>query len=235
MQTSAHLGSRPYEALRRSRPNCDIRMVAQMIVPRILHQVWIGPHDPPLQWMNGWRSQGWEYRLWREQDIDDLNIASRRLYERYCADQRWCGAVNAARVEILAHFGGVYIDADIEHVADLDGAPWLDSEMFAVQSIHQSDRISNAVMGCVPGNPGMVAYRRALSRLRTWRRRSIHPSWIKTGAGMLGVIASEHQVEVVPAGAFFPETMDGVEVPYDGKVYGRHYFGTTRGLYSPEQ
>lgn len=201
-----------------------------MAVPRTIHQIWIGPHDPPAE-MEGWRLPGWEYRLWRDADIEPFDMKNRRLYDAYLRDQRWCGAVNVARVEILAEHGGVYIDADTEMLTPIDGVSWLDAEMFAVASGHKEGRLSNAVMGGVPRASGMLAYRRALRRVWPYRSKSIHPSWQKSGAGVLGKVAKQHAVTVIPAGAFFPENMRGEKVDHDGTVYGRHYFGTTNGLF----
>jgi mannosyltransferase OCH1-like enzyme len=41
------------------------------MIPRLVHQIWIGKNDPPQKLMNAWKERafstpGWEYVLWSE-------------------------------------------------------------------------------------------------------------------------------------------------------------------------
>lgn len=201
-----------------------------MTIPRTIHQVWIGPHPEPIEWTRTWRAAhpGWEYRLWREQDLDRLGLTHQRLYDGYTADRRWCGAVNIARVEILLRHGGVYIDADIECLHPLDDAPFLRGGMFVSRTPNAEGRITNAVMGCAPGHPAIAAYHDAL-----WQVTGLHPSWQCTGAGVLTpIVTGRADVTVLHSGAFLPTRMNGRPGPaYAGTAYGAHHWGTTRGRY----
>ena len=47
-----------------------------MRVPRIIHQIWIGPEplpEPHRAWIESWRGHhpGWEHRLWTEDDLPE--------------------------------------------------------------------------------------------------------------------------------------------------------------------
>lgn len=199
-------------------------------VPRLIHQVWIGPDAPPTRWLETWRDRhpGWERRLWRGPDLDRFGLRHRGLYDRYVACGRWCGAVNVARVEILLRYGGVYVDADMTARHPLDDAPFMDASAWVVRSPHKRDRITNAVMGSEPGHPLLVDYQDALGGVT-----ELHPSWQKTGAGILTPLVKRHaEVTVVESGAFLPTTMHNRPgPPYRGVVYGEHHWGTTRGRY----
>lgn len=199
-------------------------------IPRILHQVWIGPKPPPARWLETWRIQhpGWDYRLWREADIDNLGLTHRHLYDQYLDCGRYCGAVNVARVEILLRHGGVYADADMFCHTPLDNAPFMQASTWVVRSPHQHDRITNAAMGATAGNPLLADYQAALFDVV-----ELHPSWQRTGAGVLTPLVGRHpDVTVVESGAFLPSTMHGRPGPaYDGVVYATHHWGTTRGRY----
>jgi hypothetical protein len=91
--------------------------------------------------------------------------------------------------------------------------------------------LTNTVMGCVPGARGMVAYQDAIGR---WRKRNplrhrwMYPVWRMVGPALLTRIAEVHPIEVVPAGAFFSEKMDGTPVEFDGVRFGSHHWYTTR-------
>ena len=202
------------------------------VIPRVIHQVWIGPKPAPRQWMDGWESRhpGWQYTLWDAERITGMGLAHRGLWDAYCRDGRWCGAVNVARVDILAQFGGVYVDSDMECVTPLEGAPFLRSGMFACWSPNNSARVTNAVLGCTPGHPGILEYQRLLGDVDV---TDVHPSWVKTGAGILTpIMTSRDDVEILPSGAFLPTRMNGRPGPgYDGIVYGSHQWGTTHDRY----
>lgn len=208
------------------------------MIPRVINQIWIGPHDPPYELMDGWRLPGWDYRLWRDEDIDQLGLLNRRTYNHYRRVERWSGAANIARVEILADQGGVYIDADIEMVSPLDDAPFMDAQMWAVRS-PLPNRLNNAAMGCVPGAAGMLAYLEELARVAPWWRplirQSLHPSAQVTGGSLLTSIAAAHDVVWVDAGAFTVHDQHGNPIAYDGVVYGDHKWGTTSGRWQPSK
>src|SRR5262249_9012401 len=53
-------------------------------IPRIVHQIWLGSPVPEAfrQWMDSWRHEGWEYKLWTDEEISKLKMHNRMLYDR---------------------------------------------------------------------------------------------------------------------------------------------------------
>lgn len=83
-------------------------------IPRIVHQIWLGSPVPEVfrQWMESWmRLEGWEYRLWTEKEISELSLYNKCLYD---ASTNFGEKSDIVRLEILAQFGGVYVDVDFE-------------------------------------------------------------------------------------------------------------------------
>ena len=131
-----------------------------MSIPRILHQVWVGPPMPEhlAQYSASWRMlhPDWEYRLWREDDLRWLRHQD--LFDRAAElSPRNVGqfASNIARLEILLQHGGVYIDSDMEPLKPID--PLTDVDAFTAwhpRAEGYDDRtfITNALMGAVPGH-----------------------------------------------------------------------------------
>lgn len=204
------------------------------MIPKTLHQVWIGPEPPPLKWMSTWKSlhPKWEYRLWREADLEALpwHDPAYNTYQRYIKDKRYCGAVNVARAQILHDFGGVYIDADMVCLHTIDGAPFMQHQAWVSQSPHNPSRTQNAAMGSEPGLKLMATYVEAQGRAT-----EIHPSWQKTGSVLFDAVCTVHpdvHVEVVPSPAFHPKDKTGRPNParrsYKGRIYADHHFLTTR-------
>ena len=84
-------------------------------VPRVLHQIWIGEHPLPpacAAWREHANTHGYEYRLWREADLDRIGLAANDGFAAMMARGDFPGAVDIARYQILAIEGGIYLDCD---------------------------------------------------------------------------------------------------------------------------
>jgi hypothetical protein len=207
------------------------------MVPKFINQCWIGPDPVPVDWCETWPEMhpAWGYRLWREEDIDSLPwpTGAREVYDKYIADERYCGAVNVARVLILALHGGVYIDADMVCIKTMENAFFMDSKIWISQSPHNPARSQNAAMGCEQGSAVMQSYLNHLCEVGD----DIHPSWQKTGAVLFDHVKDTHflrpAVTMVPSPAFHPRTKLGTvnraAWGYTGSIYAEHYFYSTHG------
>ena len=84
-------------------------------IPKIIHQIWLGPNKRPDIWMNSWKITycnnypEWDYKLWTEKEINELNLINKKQYEN---EKFYNGKSDIARYEILNRFGGIFIDAD---------------------------------------------------------------------------------------------------------------------------
>jgi len=84
-------------------------------VPRVIHQIWIGPKPVPpavQAWRHHAAAQGYQYRLWQEADLADLGLPDQPVYAAMLARGDYPGAVDVARYAILAAQGGIYLDCD---------------------------------------------------------------------------------------------------------------------------
>jgi len=84
-----------------------------MGIPKIVHQIWIGPNKQPDIWMNTVKDFcskfGYEYVLWDNYASDNFPLKNRKEYDLI---PLMCGKADILRYEILYKFGGIYIDAD---------------------------------------------------------------------------------------------------------------------------
>lgn len=129
------------------------RLLSLMPIPDRLHVVWVGPH--PFRhsgYLDAWDRMhpGWELTLWTEDTLPDLECQP-------IVDQinHHAGKVNLIRLELLARYGGVYVDADTEPLRPLDDLPvpdWADS--WAMTS--RNNWVQNAIMAAVPDHPVIV-------------------------------------------------------------------------------
>jgi len=89
--------------------------VNRLPIPRTLHQIWIGPNKAPLgtqAWQTHAAEHGYDYHLWRENDLRELGIDKNPVYAHMLSKGDYPGAVDVARYVILEQLGGCYLDCD---------------------------------------------------------------------------------------------------------------------------
>ena len=83
------------------------------MIPKIIHQIWIGPLDPPRNMMKTWKRKykDYEYMFWNESLIRERNLQLVTA-NRINKIEEICGKADILRLEILYKYGGIYTDAD---------------------------------------------------------------------------------------------------------------------------
>jgi Glycosyltransferase sugar-binding region containing DXD motif len=94
-------------------------------IPKMLHQIWIGPKPLPKQYQllrEKWCSMNshWRHKLWTDSDLEHFAWSTPEIKKIF--DQSTCYATKAdiLRMEILYKWGGVYVDLDTEPLEPLD-------------------------------------------------------------------------------------------------------------------
>src|SRR5262245_986401 len=197
------------------------------MIPRRIHQIWIGPAPAPHAWLSSWREMNPDvaYRLWDQRAIEAFALEHDRLYRRYLDADLFDGAADVARVEILHRFGGVYADADSIALRPLVGAPFLQSGFFAAlePTAEHPGLVSNAFVGARPGHSVLTRYLAAFDRVN-----DLKPMWQRTGPGALTDALREREpdVEILPSWTFFTTALSG-DPPRGGDPYATHFWSTT--------
>jgi hypothetical protein len=88
------------------------------MVPRIVHQIWLGDDVIPDQikdWMGSWKRYlpAWRYKLWTDADLEELRPRL-RCPDIFESNQNVGLKSDVLRMEILRQFGGLYADCDFE-------------------------------------------------------------------------------------------------------------------------
>ena len=87
----------------------------RLLIPRVLHRVWVGPVEMPAAFVEFGRGferlhPQWEMRLWTDADLEGLGITDDERRRARSASE----LSNLVRYEVLARHGGVYVDTDFE-------------------------------------------------------------------------------------------------------------------------
>lgn len=205
------------------------------MIPRRLHHIWLGPRAMPEQWVAAWGAMhpGWEHRVWREADLDELEMANRRAYDAFLEDEVWHGAADIARVAILRSEGGVYVDIDSRPLRSFEGAPFMAASFFAAYeptNARLAGRIANGTIGSEPGHPILDTYARLVSEMP-----DLSEPWDTCGGTGLTAAVLAHRrcckPMILPARTFYATDAAGRRVGGTERAYSEHFWATSNGEY----
>lgn len=92
------------------------------MIPKTIHYCWFGPNQKPellLQCINSWKEHCPDYQIieWNESNFD-INLCdfTRQAYEQ----KKYAFVSDVARLWVVYHYGGHYLDTDVELKQSLD-------------------------------------------------------------------------------------------------------------------
>ena len=195
-------------------------------VPWIIHQIWIGDKEAPMEWINTWKDKNphFVHRLWTEKEIDKLGLDNRKIYDEYYKRGLYAGCSDIVRAQLLRDFGGVYIDADMRCVNSIENAPFMVWQFFSIYAVDGHDRLNNAPLGSIKGHKHMVEYVK-----RQGETKELEPPFKYVGGILLRDVIGKSN-NILPAYSFAPEFHTGYKNTPIGINYADHYWSTTQEL-----
>lgn len=140
-------------------------------IPKIIHQIWIGKKLPEefFKFVQSWRMYhpDWEYRLWTQDDIPQLNLRNRAFIDQ----SRNPGEISdLMRYEILYQYGGVYLDVDFECLRSLEPLHYLYDFYIGIQPLDSElVQLGIGIIGSKAGHPLLDA---CIERVKTgWHNK----------------------------------------------------------------
>tara|TARA_A100001015_G_scaffold316302_1_gene430246 strand:+ start:4166 stop:5623 length:1458 start_codon:yes stop_codon:yes gene_type:complete len=86
-----------------------------MSIPKIIHQIWIGPSKSPTKFMDTWKNihekEGFEYIRWTEEELYKRKFTP-TLIDKINEMEEINGKADILRWELLYEYGGFFVDAD---------------------------------------------------------------------------------------------------------------------------
>lgn len=223
-------------------------------IPKIIHQLWIGPKPAPTSFMKTWEEKhpDYEYIFWNEKELEKRGFNS-ELQNRIDDMDAYNGKADILRWEILYHYGGVFLDADsicIESVDDLvehgkcfagyeneqirgegwtKGTTQYDDVLGRTHALIATGTMAFTKNHEIPRLAIEWIKNNDVHELRTGRR-----AWRTVGPGLLTRLFHSRNWEdmiIYPSYYFLPIHASGLEYKGHGKIYAYQEWGSTKQLY----
>jgi hypothetical protein len=123
-----------------------------MSIPKILHTCWYGPEHKSSAMKSLARANASKLRDYRHIEWNDRNSSSFLDYpflSRAYKNHKWAHVSDMIRLLALYHYGGIYLDSDVEVVRDF--TPLLNNALF--MGYMWDCNLGTAVIGAEPKNP----------------------------------------------------------------------------------
>jgi len=133
-------------------------------IPKVIHQIWVGPKEPPCLWIDTFRVDylekfpDWGFKMWSDAEVVDLPMLNRKIYDE---EKMWQCKADILRLEFLWHHGGMYVDADMISVDIKSLDPIIemgkDTGFVIAYEPDTKDKpysiLGNSVIACTPHHP----------------------------------------------------------------------------------
>lgn len=120
------------------------------MIPKVIHYFWFGrgkKNDVIERCMDSWKVHLPDYEI-KEWNEDNFNVHINNFTLQAYQMKKWAFVSDYARLHILYHYGGIYLDTDLEITNSLD--PFLDYEGF--MGFFSNFDISGGIIGAAKGN-----------------------------------------------------------------------------------
>ena len=201
-------------------------------IPKIIHQLWIGPLPRPEKWMRTWKefNPGWEYKLWTEKEIFSRLWINQSWIDYYRARRQWHGVSDICTYEILHEHGGFMIGADAVCQNPIDELFYNDFDSY---SVYEDE--------C--RRPGLISPLHAAKKESVFARELIYGlmntipggvPWKMVGNQYMGNMyrQTKANVHIFPS-HYFNSPHFTTNKPYAGpdKIYAIQKWATTKNCY----
>jgi glycosyltransferase involved in cell wall biosynthesis len=206
------------------------------MIPKILHQIWIGPLPPPMKMMNTWKEKNpdFEYIFWNETEMSVRNMTF-RCQKQIDDMPEYNGKADIMRWEILNKYGGYFVDADSICIEPFDDY-FINKLGFATfeNETVRKDLIATGTMGFIPNHHlcediiEWILSEDAVELLQKAR------AWVSVGPGLLTRFLQTGKYPdftVYPSYCFLPTHFTGNYYTGHKKVYAYQAWGTANESY----
>lgn len=206
------------------------------MIPKILHQIWIGPKPAPTELMKTWKEKhpDFEYILWNETEIQKRGLQL-TCVEKINRMQEINGKADIIRWEILYQYGGYFVDADSICVEPFD--EYFEEKTAFATFENENVRkglVATGTMGFVPNHPLCFDIIKWINSDESTKLIMETRAWYSVGPALLTKMLETGKYadfSVFPSHCFLPIHFTGPKYEGHKKVYGYQEWGTAKQSY----
>jgi len=214
------------------------------MIPKLIHQFWIGPKEPPMMLMNTWKDMNpaWDYIFWDENALSTHFPNGLKNQNQFDDMEELCGKCDIARLEILNKYGGFFIDADSICLTPLEDF-LLKNDSFTCyeNEFERGNLLACGYLASTPDNDLMNLMIDAVSQKDIRKVLDVpdrspfdfsHRAWKLTGSDLLTqtVFANKYTpISIYPSYYFIPRHYTGRKYVGPARSYGEQFWGSTPG------
>lgn len=205
-----------------------------MKIPKIIHQIWVGNENKrPAKLMQGWKENHPDYKFfeWNNKTVAECDFILRDQINQMFSVKRYHGVADLIRYEVLYNYGGFVAPADSECLNAIDDL--LDLGFFACyENEEYNHELISPHLGTYPKNPFIG---KIIDELILKENVLAKEPWRETGNLFLTEMIKKYkntEIKILPSYTFIPEHRTGRIYKGKGKIYAKHYWGTTKNLYN---
>ena len=197
------------------------------MIPKTIHQIWIGSKKIPKEWMNTWieKNLSFKYVLWREKEIKNFGLRFQDKTNYYIKKKKYSIASDIIRIEILERLGGIYIDSDSICIKSIEESSFIKDNFFVGRDYDTKNfinMVANGTIGSIPNHSVLKKYLEKIDKATKY--------W-EFGARMLTECIKDEDITILPTCTFYPVNWKGNKAKIEGEIYANQMWGTTKNLY----
>lgn len=204
-----------------------------MKIPKKLAHIWIGPLEPPKDWMQTWIDQhlDWDYELYGNDYLKSTSFETQAQIDEYWKRGSYAGVADLMRYEILYKYGGLMPEADSLCLHNMNELFCDDKELYTVyENEFVRGELVSPILASSKNNPFL---RLLIDELKTIEPTRLIEPWKQTGNLFVAQMIRKHEPDITvwPSHYLIPQHYEGIV--YDGvdKVYAQQFFASTKGKY----
>ena len=211
-------------------------LIGQESIPRIIHQIWIGPKPAPTKFMDTWKDKhpDFEYIRWTEKEMKKRGFVS-NCQNRIDEMEELNGKADIIRWELLYKYGGYFFDADSICIEPIDEV-LMKTKCFAgwEQEQVREGLIATGTMGFPPKHPLVKAALEWIQDNCVSVQKTGLRAWITVGPCLLTNMYNTGKYKdmtIFPSYYFLPVHCSGLKYEGHAKIYQYQEWGSTKQNY----
>lgn len=205
-------------------------------IPKILHQIWIGPKPCPTNLLRTWKEKhpDFEYIFWTEEELMKRNIQL-QCTEKIDLISEINGKADIIRWELLYLYGGYFVDADSICIEPFDD--FFEGKTGFASYENENNRkglIATGTMGFIPNHP---LCRDIIEWIKSEDSNELIQNtraWYSVGPALLTKFldtGNYPDFTIYPSYYFLPIHFTGLSYIGHKKVYAYQEWGTAKHSY----